>query len=114
MNELQRTYASVTKAMSWMNKANCKNMDVNIFFPELAATYDPFIREVCNSCPVIEKCLWYANETRADTGMFAAMSPSERQNWRRKNNVQLGMSKEDWDNRFRNRLRTPANEWSNT
>jgi WhiB family redox-sensing transcriptional regulator len=82
--------------MDWMTEANCKNMDVNIFFPDAAAIYDPFIREVCSSCPVTEKCLWYANETHADTGMFAAMSPTERQNWRRKNKVVLGQSENEW------------------
>jgi WhiB family redox-sensing transcriptional regulator len=112
MNELARTLSAVVNAIDWMAEANCRNMDVNIFFPEVAATYDPFIREVCNSCPVMENCLWYATETHAETGMFGGMSPTERQRWRRKNGIQLGMSKESWENRFRNYLRRPANEWS--
>jgi WhiB family redox-sensing transcriptional regulator len=112
MNELQKTFAAVKSAMNWMGKANCRNMDVEIFFPDVAASYNPFAREVCNDCPVSEQCLWYANETHADTGMFAGMSPTQRQNWRRDNKIELGMSKEAWENKFKNYLRSPVSEWS--
>ena len=74
----------------WQDDANCKNMDVNLFFPEYGGNYLPFVKEVCSSCSVIEECLWYANEMKSDEGFFGGMTPEQRRAWRRKNNVQLG------------------------
>lgn len=76
---------------SWVSKANCKNMDTELFFTEgTGSQYDPFIREVCAECPVIEECLWYANEMHADYGFFGGMSPEERRRWRRAGKILLG------------------------
>jgi WhiB family redox-sensing transcriptional regulator len=112
MNEFQATYAAVTKAMEWMGEANCKGMDTNLFFAETpGSNYDPFAREVCGSCPVSDECFWYANETSADTGMFGGMSPSQRQEFRKKNKITLGMSKDAWKNRHRGYLRSPVDNW---
>jgi hypothetical protein len=74
----------------WQDEANCKNMDTNLFFPELGGNYLPFVREVCGDCKVVEECLWYANELNADYGFFGGMSPEERRSWRKVNGVQLG------------------------
>ena len=74
----------------WKNKANCRNMDVNLFFPALGGNVPPFVREVCGSCEVTEECLWYANETAAEHGVFGGLTPTERRLWRRRNNVSLG------------------------
>lgn len=81
----------------WMEDANCKNMDVNLFFPKLGATIDPFVKEVCEACPVSEQCLWYANESSSDHGFFGGMAPRDRMLWRKKNKVVLGMSKTEWE-----------------
>jgi WhiB family redox-sensing transcriptional regulator len=81
----------------WMSEANCKDMDVDIFFPKLGATFPKFVREVCLECPVIEECAWYANESSSVHGMFGGMSPGEREQWRKDNNVELGMSRADWE-----------------
>lgn len=111
MNDLQKTMRAVRDASWWMQDANCKNMDVELFF-STNNNYDPFVREVCASCPVSDECLWYANETHSDHGFFGGMSPRARMEWRRKNQVILGMSKDEWENRFRNRMRTVPTEWS--
>jgi len=87
-----------SQGVEWFDDANCKDMELELFFPPLGATIDPFVREVCAQCTVNEKCLWYANETASDHGVFAGMSPDERRKWRRKNNVALGMSKKEWSN----------------
>lgn len=81
----------------WMAQANCKDMDLDLFFPELGANYDPFVKEVCLACPVIEQCAWYANETSSESGMFGGMTPFERRTWRRKNKVILGQSRAEWE-----------------
>jgi WhiB family redox-sensing transcriptional regulator len=113
MNDLQKTLAAVKDAMSWMHEANCKKMDADLFFPtEKGGGYSEFAKEVCATCPVVEPCLWYANETSAETGMFGGMSPPQRLAWRRKNKVTMGMSKHAWKNRYRGYLSKPTSEWS--
>lgn len=111
MNDLQRTFVAVKSAMDWMPMANCRNMDTDLFFPKLGGNMDGFVREVCLECPVIEECTWYANETKADHGMFGGMTPDERMRWRKKNKVALGQSRNDWENN-RGYLRQPVGEWS--
>jgi WhiB family redox-sensing transcriptional regulator len=98
---------------AWMSEANCSNMDSNLFFPDTGLPYDPFVREVCGACPVQEDCLWYANETSSDYGMWGGMSPTERQLWRRRNDIALGDSREhyEWKNRQRF-LHLPIEEWT--
>lgn len=98
MNDLQKTFRAVIDSVEWSKQANCRGMDTNLFFEmnELNV-YDPFAREVCFSCDVIEKCLWYANETATHDGMFGGMSPMERRKWRVNNKIQMGMTKEEWE-----------------
>lgn len=112
MNDLQKTFAAVRDAADWMSRANCRNMDTNLFFPTNGQGYDPFVKEVCGSCPVQEQCLWYANQTSAYEGYFGNMSPNQRQVWRKKNEVTMGQSKSEWENRNRGYLHTPRSEWS--
>jgi len=97
MSDLRKTFQAVMDAQSWMGKANCKNMSTDLFF-STNNNYDPFVREVCASCPVIEECLWYANETSSDHGFMGGMSPTQRQLWRRRNGIVLGMSRSEWSN----------------
>lgn len=77
-------------ADDWKDEANCRNMDTELFFPGLGGNVPQFVKEVCAECTVSEECLWYANETSADYGVWGGMSPRERQAWRRKNRVTLG------------------------
>jgi WhiB family redox-sensing transcriptional regulator len=112
MNELQKVFVAMQKAKNWMKDANCKNMEIDLFFVENGANIPRFTKEVCDACPVLDECAWFANETSADHGIFAGMSPRVRRQWRRKNNVMLGMSKQDYENRNRGYLRTPIAEWS--
>jgi len=81
----------------WIQDANCRGMDVNLFFPDNSTQYNPFAREVCMACDVIDECAWYGNETSAVYGMFGGMSPTEREVWRRKNKVRLGQSRKQWE-----------------
>jgi WhiB family transcriptional regulator, redox-sensing transcriptional regulator len=91
--------SAIVGASEWMDKANCKNMDTNLFFPSNGQNITHFVAEVCNQCPVIEECLWYANETHADVGVFGGMSGNQRKSWRKRNRVELGMSMSDWQKR---------------
>jgi WhiB family redox-sensing transcriptional regulator len=112
MNEMQKTFNAVSKAKEWLEEANCRGMDTDLFFPEAGQNISPFVKEVCESCPVWEECLWYANESSSDMGIFAGMTYKTRMAWRTKNNVTLGMSKAEWENgKYRGILRKPINEW---
>lgn len=112
MNDLQKTFRAVMDASEWAKDANCLGMDTELFFAGDGTNYDPFAREVCNTCDVMEQCLWYANETSTDDGMFGGMSPRQRRQWRTKNNIKMGQSREEWENPPTNYLVTPINEWS--
>jgi len=90
----------IAKNSHWIADANCLGMDINLFFSDNNHGYDPFVKEVCAACPVIEECLWYANETASDHGFFAGMAPRDRLKWRRENKVILGMSREEWEARY--------------
>jgi WhiB family redox-sensing transcriptional regulator len=81
----------------WMSKANCKDMNTEMFFPQLGGNFSDFVKEVCLVCPVIEECAWYANESESTDGMFGGMSPNQRQEWRKRNSVKLGWSRADWE-----------------
>ena len=110
MNDLQKTFVAIKSAMDWMEQANCRNMDVELFFPKLGENYNPFVEEVCMACPVIDQCLWYANETHADHGMFGGMTPNQRSSWRKKAKVSMGQTRKDWENN-RGYLHRPVGEW---
>jgi WhiB family transcriptional regulator, redox-sensing transcriptional regulator len=97
MDELGNVFNAVMNARSWMGDANCKNMDTNLFFPTNGQNVDPFALEVCGSCTVTNECLWYANETHANFGVFGGLSYKGRMRWRSKNRIQLGMSEQDWE-----------------
>jgi WhiB family redox-sensing transcriptional regulator len=112
MNELERVFNAMQKAKHWVDEANCRDMDTNLFFPEDGMVVSKFVKELCGTCPVMEDCLWYANESSTDHGVFAGMSVKRRRDWRRKNKVILGMSKQEWESRNRGYLRTPRTEWS--
>lgn len=88
---------AILNSEQWMDDANCKNMDTEIFFANNNMPYDPFVKEVCMSCRVIEDCAWYANETSAYDGVFGGMTPSERRTWRQKNKVMMGQTRAEWE-----------------
>lgn len=113
MNDLEKTFVAVKSAMDWMDQANCRDMDVNLFFPQVTGgNYDPFAREVCASCPVQEECLWYANETSADVGMFGGLSPEQRRLWRKKKGITIGQLRSEWERPRTSYLHRNVGEWS--
>jgi len=111
MNNLQKTFVAISNAKEWMPEANCRNMDTEMFFAGDGQNYDPFIKEVCRSCPVTEECLWYANESSCVDGVFGGMTPRERMLWRRKLGVNLFTTKKEYENRNMNYLHTNPSDW---
>lgn len=98
--------------LGWADEANCRHMDVNLFFPRDGQNVSAFAREVCAECPVIGECLWYANEMHTDDGFFGGMTPKERKAWRVRNGVKFGMSYDAWRKTQRsNLLYVAPDEW---
>jgi WhiB family redox-sensing transcriptional regulator len=90
-------YASVSleetpglPGMAWMDKAPCRDMDPEIFFPpedeEGSGTYDhqasreliQAAKKVCDGCSVRLKCLEYAYALDIEYGVFGGMTAYER------------------------------------
>ena len=75
------------KQLDWFNKARCRGMKTNVFFPETAVgvstagIYDDAIK-VCSLCPVADKCLAYAMECETNDirryGVWGGKTPAER------------------------------------
>lgn len=109
---LAEVFGMAPEDLRWMRKANCRNMDIDLFFPGNGENINAFTREVCGECEVRDECLWYANRTFSSHGVFGGMSPNQRESWRTRNKVQLGMSKEAWiELQQSNLLHTPPSEW---
>lgn len=81
---LSQQLSDLKDDMWWMKEANCRNMDVELFFLEeqTGRNYSDFAKEVCNTCDVSQQCLDYANKNMFDYGMFGGMSPNERKRYR--------------------------------
>ncbi|MGH8904763.1 MAG: WhiB family transcriptional regulator [Egibacteraceae bacterium] len=74
--------------MSWRDKAACRDMDTEWFFPH--GTTGPALEQadrakaVCASCPVAEACLEWALQTNQDAGIWGAKTEDERRTLRRR------------------------------
>lgn len=106
--------AQLKTDLTWADRANCRNMDIELFFPEVGKNIDPFAREVCSVCDVREQCLWYANKTGTEDGLFGGLSPNQRKHWRSRNKISLGMSYDDWrKSQTTNLLHVVPDQWRN-
>ena len=68
----------------WQLGANCRNMDVSIFFPSTGARggslsdQERRAKSVCRSCPVIERCRMHAMQVGEPHGIWGGMTSRER------------------------------------
>ena len=65
----------------WRDKANCKKMDINLFFPERGVPYSVIksTKQICLNCPVMLECLEMILNTENDNfGIFGGTTPKER------------------------------------
>lgn len=82
----------------WQSKAACKNMSIDMFFPEQEPTdkktehYIP-AKKICAICPVRNECLMYAMRMEEDErwryGLYGGLTPHER--WLYDPNYRLGI-----------------------
>ena len=76
------------KQLNWFNKALCRGMRTNIFFPDtavgvsVAGIYDQAVK-ICERCPVADKCLAYAMDCETNDvrryGVWGGKTPRERE-----------------------------------
>lgn len=69
--------------MAWAVKANCKDMDTDIFFPPDGVNISEEAREICFACDVRDECLNYALLHKLDFGMWGGFSADQRRRMRR-------------------------------
>ena len=63
--------------LSWRNRAACRGVDPDIFFP--VSEEDAFqAKAICAECPVREACLEYALATRERDGVWGGATERER------------------------------------
>ncbi len=66
----------------WGDKANCKGVDPDLFFPERGASTRES-KEVCRGCTVREECLEFALVSGEKFGIWGGLSERERRRIRR-------------------------------
>lgn len=74
--------------MNWRLRAACRDEDPELFFPDddavdAAALDDAYLqteaaKTVCRRCPVLEECRTWALVIRPTTGVFGALTATER------------------------------------
>lgn len=79
--------ATPLRSLSWMDRAACKGMPIDTFFPDRGGKARAAIA-VCATCDVRDDCLAFCLETPAqfDTGVFGGTSPRQRRGMRTRRN----------------------------
>lgn len=68
---------------SWMDEAECKDLPVEMFFPERERGGDPKpAQAVCFQCPVRVRCLAYALAAKEKQGIWGGKSERQRRHIR--------------------------------
>jgi WhiB family redox-sensing transcriptional regulator len=68
--------------MSWDEKAKCRGMDTDLFFPESGAASVVAKRmcdKLCLDCPVKQQCLEIGLASDVQVGFFGGLSAKQRQ-----------------------------------
>lgn len=74
--------------LSWQDRAACKGMDTELFYPP---RHVPAIaaKKICRDCTVRNQCLMYALKTEDDFGIWGGQSERERRKLRKQFRLQL-------------------------
>ena len=62
---------------SWRNRAACRGIDPDIFFPVTDEDAEP-AKAICDACPVREACLEFALAAREREGVWGGATERER------------------------------------
>jgi WhiB family transcriptional regulator, redox-sensing transcriptional regulator len=61
----------------WFDDAACRDADTELFFPKSDA-HAAEAKAICATCPVRERCLEFALESRIPEGVWGGHTPIER------------------------------------
>jgi WhiB family redox-sensing transcriptional regulator len=62
---------------TWRNRAACRGIDPDIFFPVTEEDAEP-AKAICDACPVREACLEFALAAREREGVWGGCTERER------------------------------------
>lgn len=65
------------KKLTWQNRAACRGVDTNAFFPATEEEAEP-AKAICAVCPVLEACLEHALADREREGVWGGATERER------------------------------------
>jgi WhiB family redox-sensing transcriptional regulator len=71
---------------TWIDRAGCRHLDVDGFFPEHGERPTDDYRKACDGCPVRDDCADWAIRHERD-GWWANMSPGARRRHRARNRI---------------------------
>ena len=77
-----RALLRLPERVRWMERAACKGLDPEMFFPEKGQAYS-VAREACARCEVAAECLEHALATGEMFGMWGGAPERERRQLRR-------------------------------
>jgi WhiB family redox-sensing transcriptional regulator len=64
-------------SLAWQERARCRDLDVEMFFPEKGRAARA-AKRVCMGCVVREECLEYALRRHETEGVWGGLTPTER------------------------------------
>ena len=67
-----------------MDRAACKGMDIDLFFPNSFVEMSDKTKETCGRCEVKNQCYVYAEKYYIDDGVFGGLTPRQRESRRTK------------------------------
>lgn len=71
---------NLAKPEPWMEYAACRQVDAELWFPELGSSAIA-AKRICQQCPVLEQCLAYALDHH-EKGIWGGTSEKQRQKLR--------------------------------
>ena len=76
-NSFDEFVKQIVARPSWMGRASCKNLDVEMFFPKRGLPKKEVVR-ICGACPVREECLSFAVLNGERQGMWGGLTSGAR------------------------------------
>lgn len=75
----------------WRHRAACLAEDPELFFPvgdsDQARAQAEDAKQICRTCPAIERCVQWAIENRVETGVWGGLDENQLRNIRRHRNA---------------------------
>ncbi|MGA4726265.1 WhiB family transcriptional regulator [Micromonospora taraxaci] len=88
-NDEELKVADLTGSVGdWQERALCREVDGEVFYPEKGGTVDP-AKRICRNCEVKTECLEYALGRNEEFGVWGGYSERERRAMKRKGSKQV-------------------------